>query len=187
MIDRHVAFLRGINVGRANRIGMADLRSLFEELGCAGVQTLLASGNVVFSPPGKGGASLAVRPEQELAARLQPVVLDRFGVTTAVIVVRGKELGEAVRHNPLADLAAEPSRFLVMILRDAEAAARLKPLLKECWTPEAIALWKRFAYLWCPSGLAGSKLWTATDRAADGGGTARNLATMEKLVALTKA
>ena len=187
MTDRHIAFLRGINVGRAKRIGMADLRSLFEELGCAGVQTLLASGNVVFSPPGGGGASRGARSEQELAVRLEQAILVRFGVTTAVTLVPGKELEEAVRHNPLAELATEPSRFLVMILRDAEAAARLKPLLKASWDPEAVALWKRFAYIWCPSGLAGSKLWTAADRAAGGGGTARNLATMEKLVAMAGA
>jgi len=30
---RHVALLRGINVGRAKRVAMADLRALMEELG----------------------------------------------------------------------------------------------------------------------------------------------------------
>ena len=43
-----IALLRGINVGRAKRIAMADLRSVFEELGFTEVRTVLNSGNVVF-------------------------------------------------------------------------------------------------------------------------------------------
>jgi len=44
-----VALLRGINVGKAKRIAMADLRALIEGLGYTDVRTLLNSGNVVFS------------------------------------------------------------------------------------------------------------------------------------------
>ena len=44
----HVALLRGINVGKAKRVAMADLRGLMEELGYTEVRTLLNSGNVVF-------------------------------------------------------------------------------------------------------------------------------------------
>ena len=47
-----IALLRGINVGRAKRIAMADLRTLFEELGFTAVCTVLNSGNVVFGSPG---------------------------------------------------------------------------------------------------------------------------------------
>ena len=45
------AFLRGINVGGRNRVPMQELRRLFEDLGCAGVSTVIQSGNVVFSAP----------------------------------------------------------------------------------------------------------------------------------------
>ena len=44
---RHVALLRGINVGRAKRIAMADLRALVEGLGFGEVRTLLNSGNAI--------------------------------------------------------------------------------------------------------------------------------------------
>jgi uncharacterized protein (DUF1697 family) len=43
-----VALLRGINVGRAKRVAMADLRDLVAGLGHANVRTVLNSGNVVF-------------------------------------------------------------------------------------------------------------------------------------------
>jgi hypothetical protein len=39
-----IALLRGINVGRAKRIAMADLRGLFVDLGHKNVRTLLNSG-----------------------------------------------------------------------------------------------------------------------------------------------
>ena len=45
----HIALLRGINVGNAKRIAMADLKAVVESLGGTGVKTLLNSGNVVFT------------------------------------------------------------------------------------------------------------------------------------------
>jgi len=45
---RHVAWLRGLNVGVANRLSMEDLSSVFEEAGAAQVKrlpTLVATGN----------------------------------------------------------------------------------------------------------------------------------------------
>ena len=50
MTGRHVALIRGINVGHAKRVAMADLRKLFEDLGYREVRTLGNSGNVVFTP-----------------------------------------------------------------------------------------------------------------------------------------
>lgn len=47
----YVGFLRGINVGQAKRMPMADLRALVESLGYTGVKTLLNSGNLVFRGP----------------------------------------------------------------------------------------------------------------------------------------
>lgn len=41
-----VALIRGINVGKAKRVAMADLRALVEGLGYSNVRTLLNSGNI---------------------------------------------------------------------------------------------------------------------------------------------
>ena len=61
MPGRHVALLRGINVGKAKRIAMADLRALVADLGYRDVGTLLNSGNVVFTAPGAGPEDAARR------------------------------------------------------------------------------------------------------------------------------
>ena len=43
-----IALLRGINVGKAKRLPMADLRALLVKLDYTDVATLLNSGNSVF-------------------------------------------------------------------------------------------------------------------------------------------
>jgi hypothetical protein len=65
------------------------------------------------------------------------------------MVLTGEEVATAVRENPLVKVASNPSRLLVMAIRDSQAHNRLKPLLKERWAPEALALGRRVAYLWC--------------------------------------
>ena len=47
-IERHVAFLRGINVGGHHKVPMQDLCIAFEKLGFENVQTVLNSGNIIF-------------------------------------------------------------------------------------------------------------------------------------------
>ena len=176
MIDRRVALLRGINVGTAKRIAMADLRQVFEDLGYRDVRTLLNSGNVVFTvDESSGGAE---------GTRIERVIADRLGVTTRVTVLNRKEVAAAVEENPLTSVADDPSRLLVVAFRDAGAVAQVKPLLRERWTPEAMALGRRVAYLWCAEGILDSRVWTAVNRAVGDGGTARNIATMTKILAL---
>ena len=174
-----VALLRGINVGTAKRVAMADLRKLLEGLGYRNVRTLLNSGNVIFTPP-KGQRG-------DRAAAIEKAIEKTLGVTTRVMVLTGEEVATAVRENPLAKVASNPSRLLVMAIRDSQAHNRLKPLLKERWAPEALALGQRVAYLWCANGIAESPLSTAVGRVLGDAGTARNMATMMKVLALVDA
>jgi uncharacterized protein (DUF1697 family) len=65
-VPRHVAFLGGINVG-GHRVTMERLRNEFASLGFSDVSTYIASGNVLFTAPGRGahddriGAHLAAQ------------------------------------------------------------------------------------------------------------------------------
>ena len=177
MMQRQVALLRGVNnVGSANRVAMANLRALVEDLGFRDVRTLLNSGNVVFSVPSNRGGDLAARIEKALASRL--------GVTCSVTVLSGNEVAAVVRENPFEELADNPSRLLVVVPKVPSDRGRLKPLLNERWHPEALALGRRVAYLWCANGIAHSTLWAAVEKALGRTGTARNMATMTKLLAL---
>jgi uncharacterized protein (DUF1697 family) len=174
--DRRVALLRGINVGKAERVAMADLRKLFASMGFTDVRTLLNSGNVIFTA--RAGSS------DDAAKRIEHAIHARLGVATRVTVLTGKEIVAAVRDNPLAGVASNPSRLLLMAAPDPKAPALLKPLLEERWEPEVLVLGTRFAYLWCPEGVADSRLWAAANRTLGDTGTARNMATMTKLASL---
>lgn len=178
-----MAFFRGINVGKAKRIAMADLRALFEELGYGDVKSLLASGNVVFTTSGD-------ETPAESAARIGAALEARAGFSARVTVLTGEELAAAVEANPLRETATDPSRQLLVFLADPAARERLEPLLEEDWSPEALALPEeagRAAYLWCPDGTLEGRLWPAVERAAGGAVTSRNRSTAEKLRALLEA
>ena len=44
----YVALLRGINLGKMNKVDMKSLKALFEEMGFQNVQTYIQTGNVLF-------------------------------------------------------------------------------------------------------------------------------------------
>lgn len=178
MAATHVALLRGINVGRAKRIAMADLRALLEGLGYREVRTLLNSGNVVFGAPGRGRVDHGRRIQQAIAAEL--------GVESNVIVLDDREVTAVVRENSLLGIAHDPSRLLVSVPSDRGAVRELRPLLEESWGREALALGSRAAYLWCPDGILESRVAAAVGRRLRDRVTARNWATMSKLHALMK-
>jgi uncharacterized protein (DUF1697 family) len=174
-----VALLRGVNVGSAKRVAMADLRALVEGLGYGGVRTLLNSGNVVYDAPGVAPAAAAARIEQALVADLS--------VSVRVVALSAAELDAAVAVSPLAAVADNPSRLLVAVPADRRARAALTPLAGQDWAPEALALGARVAYLWCPDGVISSKLSAAVGRLLGDAVTSRNWTTMVKLQALAAA
>ena len=176
MAGTYVALVRGINVGRAKRVAMSDLRKLVEGLGYRDVRTLLNSGNIVFTAPS------AVRGDP--AARIQKSLAARLGVSARVMLLSAAEIGAVVSQNPLAHVAVDPSRFLVAVPADQADLARLKPLTAQKWSPEEISLGKHVAYLWCARGILESPLLTAMNKVLEDRVTTRNFATMMKLHAL---
>lgn len=171
-----MAFLRGINVGRAKRVSMADLRALVESLGYTDVRTHLNSGNVVFTLS-KGGAA-------DAAARIEEAMSHELGVSTRVTVLTAAEVKQAVARNPLGNVGTEPSRLHVAVLARPEDRGKLRELVKQDWKPEAFALGTRVAYLWCPAGVIKSRVANAVNRALGDDVTARNWRTMTRLVTL---
>lgn len=174
---RHVAFIRGINVGRAKRVAMADLRGLVEGLGYGDVRTLLNSGNIVFSASAAAG--------RKAAAAIEKAVAEELGVSSRVTVLTAGELSKIVEQNPLLETAGNHSRLLVAVLADPADRGKLAPLVKQDWAPGVLALGKRVAYLWCPEGMLENRLAIAIGRALGDRVTMRNWATISKLHALT--
>ena len=176
MIGRYVGLIRGINIGRAKRVAMADLRSLVEGLGYTDVRTLLNSGNVVFT---------GHCPDQTQGALvIEAAIADKTGVKARVTILSAGEVIAAIDENPLREVADDPSRLLVTVLNQPVDRTKLEPLMKQAWTPDVLALGTRVAYLWCAEGILASRLAGAVGKTLGDGATSRNWATMIKLKGL---
>lgn len=173
---RYIALLRGVNVGRAKRIAMADLRKLIADLGYADVRSLLNSGNVVFTGPAKSHDAVAAEIEDALVLKL--------GVASRTLVLGCDELDGIMSSNPLLDLATDHSRLLTFILAVRHPRDAIKALCGQDWRPGAVALGERAAYVWCPGGILDSTAAAALGKQLGDTTTARNWATLSKLHAL---
>jgi uncharacterized protein (DUF1697 family) len=170
----HVALLRGINVGKAKRVAMADLRPMLSDLGFRAVRTLLNSGNAVFDAP--------AAPASEHAARIEAALASTLGVSARVVVLPGSVLHAVVSENPLRTAAdANPAAFLVGFVPDVAALAALAPLAAADWSPEALAVGRHAAYIDCAGAILKSRVLAAIGPALGDRVTTRNWATVRKI------
>jgi uncharacterized protein (DUF1697 family) len=172
-VPRYVALFRGINVGKAKRIAMADLRVLLGKLGYTGVGTLLNSGNAVFTAAG-GTAN-------KHAERIRTAVAGKLGVDALVIVKSAQDVAAIVSGNKLGKVASDPSRVLVALTQDAKTLAGLEALAARDWGREKVLLNRHAAYVWCADGILESQALESVLRGLQGTGTTRNWATLNKI------
>jgi uncharacterized protein (DUF1697 family) len=172
---RVAALLRGINIGPNKRIAMADLRTIVESLGHTEVETYLQSGNVVFTPQGKG----------EHAARLSAALAKQTGHDVPVLLRTGDELAKIVEACPYT--VSDPTKLVVAFLdREAELGdlelGDLAPYL-----PDELTVHGRELYVSVPNGQGRSKLMEAlVKRRLPVVLTVRNWRTVEALAELTR-
>ena len=170
--QRYIALLRGVNVGRAKRIAMADLRKLVESLGYTGVRSLLNSGNVIFD---------AEVPSSQAAQALEEAMVLRLGVAARVFVLERQELADIIDDNPLLDLADDHARLFAFLLAGEPQRELAACLCCQDWQPEALAIGRRAAYVWCPEGVLDSAAAAALGKGLGDGTTSRNWRTITKL------
>jgi uncharacterized protein (DUF1697 family) len=175
-MPRYVALFRGINVGKAKRVAMADLRALLGKLGYTDVATLLNSGNAVFTGP-------AAAPSKQ-AARIREAVASKLGVDACVVVKSGDDIAAVVAGNALGRIATDSSRLLVALTGDDDLLASLKKLAKQDLGAERIHVGSHAAYLWCANGILESKAIEPLLKGLGASGTTRNWNTLTKLHAL---
>jgi uncharacterized protein (DUF1697 family) len=173
---RWVALLRGVNVGGARKVPMAQLRELLSGLGYDGVRTYVQSGNAVFDADESSAA--AVRRQVERA------IEDAVGFDVLVTLRSREQLAEVVAANPFPQAAPEPKTLHVLFLSEPIGDERLAFLDADAFAPEQVALRGSELYLWLPDGLGRSKLAAAiTERKLGVAATARNWRTVETLLA----
>ena len=169
-----VALLRGINVGRAKRVSMADLREVFTSLGYGDVRTVLQSGNVVFTASRAPGGRAVTAIEQALHAST--------GVQASVLLLAAADVAAIAAANPLRDISTDPSRAFVTFLSRPVDPSLVPPVDAEALTPEVMVVAERAIYQWCPDGWLTTKVRPAWWKQLDQVVTTRNLRTVERLV-----
>lgn len=172
-MPRYVALFRGINVGRAKRIAMSELRALLEKIGFRDVRTLLNSGNAVFTAKASASGKLAERIRAEVAKQL--------AVDALVIVKSASDIAAIVSANTLVKVATDDSRLLVAMANDPKAIAALEKSGRAQWGEEKVLVGAHAAYLWCAHGILESKAAEAILKGLADCGTTRNWATLKKI------
>jgi uncharacterized protein (DUF1697 family) len=172
MSQTWVALIRGINVGRAKRIAMLDLRNLFKSLGFADVRTLGQSGNAIIS----SGRRSATTIEDEISKRIR----SDFHMDATVLVRTATEFVAAVDANPFVARGVAPGELHVAFLSAEPTAAKRAGVDGSTFPSDEFAFGKRVIYLRLPNGIMGSTLpdW---ERALGVRVTQRNWNTSTKL------
>lgn len=171
-----VGLLRGVNVGKARRVPMAELRSLLSGLGYTDVATVLNSGNAVFRATRGAPARHAADISAALARRLK--------LEVPVVVKTANELAAIVSECPIEVDGTGHSRLLVAFVQERAALSGLRAIEPLVVRPERFAIGKRAAYLHCPAGIVRSAAWEALLGKVGRSATTRNWATVLKLEAL---
>jgi uncharacterized protein (DUF1697 family) len=173
----HIVLLRGVNVGPNNRVPMAVLRRLLEELGYTGVRTLLNSGNAVVTAPAATNA--------EVGRAVATAIEKELGLSIRVMVRTPDQVREAIERNPLTEAEGDPKLFHVGFCDPAPDPAAFDGVDHDALAPEQLALDGDTLYLWYAGGMQNSPLARLLTRMKlDVAVTLRNWNTVRKLVEL---
>jgi uncharacterized protein (DUF1697 family) len=172
MAEAKAVLLRGVNVGGAGKLPMAEFRALLESLGLGQVRSYIQSGNAVFD------SDLATATLESL---IRDAIFTRFGFAPDTFVLTAPEIATALTDHPFAD--ADPARVHVFFLREMpapdEAALQALALPGDGWQ-----VGPRRLTLHTPDGIGRSKLAEKLPKYLPSPMTARNLRTIAALHAM---
>jgi uncharacterized protein (DUF1697 family) len=147
-VTTYAVLLRGINLGKHNRLSMPDFRAVLERAGCTDVRTYVQSGNGVVHWPGE-----AAELERAVAAELTT-----HGLPVPVLVRSAAELDSVVERNPWPGEDLDPKLFHVGFLFGEPDPALVSAIDVEALLPERLAVSGHEAYLYYAGGVQKSRL-----------------------------
>lgn len=149
--ERHVAFLRGINLGK-RRPPMSQLRELFSRLGFEQVETFIASGNVLFSSPRQERGQL----EKKIARHLE----ESLGYLVETFIRTAEEVRDIARRQPFPEDGTEGVTIHVAFLHQPLAPAVGRQLAAIRTASDEFSIGPREYYWLCRIRMNESKVWT---------------------------
>ncbi|MEX1078938.1 MAG: DUF1697 domain-containing protein [Homoserinimonas sp.] len=173
-MPRYVALLRGINVGTAKHVPMADLKLACENLGGRCVTTVLRSGSVVFDADSAPDAPALEAEVERLTS-----------VDARAMILAAHEFAEITSANPLVDVATSGSKLFTTFLSEPvdEVDQLVQPDAADL-APEVLRVGRRAVYQWVPGGSLQTKVPKGFWAQFSGIRTARNANTVERILTL---
>jgi len=174
-MTKWVALLRGVNVGGV-KVLMASLRELAEGLGWTEVRTYIASGNLVFSAPGKA---------DDLSDLLRSALNANLGLDTPIKVLSASQIQAVLANHPWAPEKGNQSHVVFCWGRpliDEALYANLKA------PEEELCIVDGHVHFHAPAGIGRSKLAEKLGKVIQGSEmTGRNLNTVRTLAEMVRA
>ena len=170
---KHIALLRGINVGGHRRIPMQELRALTEEAGFHDVRTYVASGNLVLASEGTANF---------IEATLERTVEERFGFAVDVVARSKDQWADYLNSNPFGIEGERESNLVMLCIGkqpatdESAAAVRVRASGNERVELRGDALWLYFG-----DGSGRSRMGVGP---STGVWTTRNLRTVRTIAAM---
>jgi uncharacterized protein (DUF1697 family) len=174
--DLWVLLLRGINVNPTTKVAMSDLRALLLALGYEDVRTLLQSGNVLLTSPKRP----AVGP-------IESAIASETGVRSKVVVLSLEEVRAIASANPLLDTSDDLSKMVITFLDGDIVPSEIERPSDVDLAPERLVIAPRAIYQWCPDGILKSSLRPSWWRQFGPNLTARNVRTVNRILAAADA
>ena len=163
----YIALLRAVNVGGTGKLPMSELTEMCQRIGGERVRTYIASGNVVFSSR-KSSSAIKKALEKELATYA--------GKPVGVLIRTPEEMSQVLANNPFPNAAK--NHTVAIFLDEPATPAMLTAITGQ--DEEQVALGVQEIYVSYGAGMGQSKLKIPAAKT----GTARNMNTIAKLVAL---
>ena len=170
-MNRYIILLRGINVSGKNKLPMAELREILNELGFQNVQTYIQSGNIILD---------SEETKEVTCQKIKEGITAEFGYDVPVLARTPEEWKNTLEKYPFSQENEKIVAFTFLDRITKESVIEVKGSNEDKYkiTDDVV-------YLYCPSGFGNTKLTNSViEKKLKVTATTRNLKTTIKLLEL---
>lgn len=179
-MNTYISMLRGINVSGQKKIKMADLKTLYQDLGFEQVTTYIQSGNVIF----KSDVAAAT-----LADKIKQAILDHYGYEVKIFIKTINDFEQVIANNPfLKREGTDPKTLLSCFLQSLPNPEKVQATEQLDFSPDEFIIQNDIVYIHCPNGFGRAKINNNFfEKKLAVGATTRNWRSTLKLLAIALA
>ncbi|GAB7257142.1 DUF1697 domain-containing protein [Polaribacter sp. OB-PA-B3] len=172
-MKKYIVLLRGINVSGRNKIPMAELRDLLNNLGFKNVQTYIQSGNIILE---------SIEGKSITCNKIKEGIQTKFGLDIPVIARTIPEWKKAIAKYPFPTDNTKIVAFVFLNRKVYETKIEVKDSSNDKYLID-----NDMVYIYCETGFAKTKLSNHLfERKLNVTATTRNYNTILKLLELSK-